>query len=213
MSAPAASPLPTPSAEHTPPVPHEVQVQQREAFEYWGYLFQPDKTGTDTLKRFLRGLKDEIARAYDPSADDSDLTPNQLARFYRELDGNYDQLFLGTPSESIAFIYKSLGCLHSLQPQAYNQSTAFTDPTVPALKTEGWIMWQTIQLLLGPDEHAGFLAEAVAKWDVKDPATGKSFPKILPRECFPQEPDKHMVQWYEGVSERLRKEAEDSTLR
>ena len=74
---------------------------------------------------------------YEPS-DNPDLTPNQLAHFYRELHGNYDQLFLGTPSESIAFIYKSLGCLHSLQPLPH--STAFTDPTVPALKTEGWIM-------------------------------------------------------------------------
>ena len=70
-------------------------------------------------------------------------------------------------------------------------------------------MWQTIQLLLGPDEHAGFLCEAVQKWDVKDPTTGEVFPKILPRECFPMEPDKHMVAWYEGVSERLRREAED----
>ena len=70
-------------------------------------------------------------------------------------------------------------------------------------------MWQTIQLLLGPDEHAGFLIEAVHKWDVKHPVTGETFPKVLPRRCFPLEPDKHMVAWYEGVSERLRKEAED----
>ncbi len=139
--------------------------------------------------------------------DSQDLTPTQLASFYRELHGNYDQLFLGTPSESIAFIYKSLGCLHSLQPLSH--STAFTDPTVPALKTEGWIMWQTIQLLLGPEEHSSFLTEAVQKWDIKDPQTGEVFPKILPRQCFPLEPDKHMVAWYEGVSERLRREAED----
>ena len=69
-------------------------------------------------------------------------------------------------------------------------------------------MWQTIQLLLGPEEHAGFLTEAVQTWDVKDPMTGDTFPKVLPRQCFPMEPDKHMVAWYEGVSERLRREAE-----
>lgn len=69
-------------------------------------------------------------------------------------------------------------------------------------------MWQTIQILLGPEEHAQFLREAVEKWDVKDVETGDIFPKILPRECFPKEPDRHMVAWYEGVSERLRKEAE-----
>ena len=111
-------------------------------------------------------------------SDNPDLTPTQLAHFYRDLHGNYDQLFLGTPHESVAFIYKSLGCLHSLQPQAFTHSTAFTDPTVPALKTEGWIMWQTIQLLLGPAEHSEFMREAVQKWDIRDPATGTVFPKI-----------------------------------
>lgn len=98
--------------------------------------------------------------------------PHQLAHFYRDLQGNYDQLFLGTPHESIAFIYKSLGCLHSLQPAHHTRAIAFTDPTVPALKTEGWIMWQTIQLLLGPEEHAGFIREAVQQWDIRDPDTG-----------------------------------------
>nr|POE62950.1 hypothetical protein CFP56_03853 [Quercus suber] len=187
---------------------HARQAEQREASEFWGYLFKQDKTGTDKLKSLLRGLKDVVNTEYDPS-DSPDLTPAQLAHFYRDLHGNYDQLFLGTPHDSIAFIYKSLGCMHSLQPQAYTHSKAFTDPTVPALKTEGWIMWQTIQLLLGPDEHASFLREAVQRWDVKDPDTGNLFPKILPRDCFPSDPDKHMVAWYEGVSERLRREAEE----
>lgn len=123
------------------------------------------------------------------------------------MDGNYDQLFLDTPGASIAFIYKSLGCLHSLQPLP--NSATFTDPTIPALKTEGWIMWQTIQVLLGPDEHSKFLTEAVRRWDVKDPDSGEVLPKILPRSCFPAMPDKHMVAWYEGVSERLRTEAEE----
>lgn len=192
------------------PEKHDEAVQTREAYEYWGYLFKPDKTGTDKLKSLLRGLKNVMNEQYEPS-DNPDLTPTQIASFYRDLHGNYDKLFLGTPGASIAFIYKSLGCLHSLQPLPH--STAFTDPTVPALKTEGWIMWQTIQVLLGPDEHSTFLMESVQKFDVKDPVTGKVFPKTLPRECFPVEPDKHMVAWYEGVSERLKKEAEEEARR
>ncbi|KAK3075954.1 hypothetical protein LTR53_000258 [Teratosphaeriaceae sp. CCFEE 6253] len=196
---------------------HEQQIETREAYEYWGYLFQPDKTGTSRLKSLLRGLKDAMNTQHNTDHNHGsatidlqpDLTPDQLAHFYRDLHGNYDQLFLGTPHESLAFIYKSLGCLHSLQPQSFSHSTAFTDPTVPALKTEGWIMWQTIQLLLGPDEHSQFIMEAVQKWDIKDPVTGEQFPKLLPRACFPEEPDAHMVAWYEGVSERLRKEADD----
>ncbi|KAI7176055.1 hypothetical protein KC324_g9939 [Hortaea werneckii] len=204
----AAAPNMQPSPEAEKVEQHELAVEEREAFEYWDYLFKPDKTGTDRLKSLLRGLKDVINEQYEPS-DNPDLTPTQLAQFYRDLHGNYDQLFLSTPSESIAFIYKSLGCLHSLQPQSFAHSTAFADPTVPALKTEGWIMWQTIQLLLGPAEHSEFLREAVRRWDVKDPTTGNVFPKILPRQCFPLEPDRHMVAWYEGVSERLRREAEE----
>ena len=34
----------------------QVNVEQEEAKEYWGYLFKPDKTGSDKLKNLLRGL-------------------------------------------------------------------------------------------------------------------------------------------------------------
>ncbi|KAK0939433.1 hypothetical protein LTR29_009049 [Friedmanniomyces endolithicus] len=215
---PSATSTPQEERPPTHPYSHEQEVEEREAIEYWGrYLFLPDKTGTDKLKSLLRGLKDVMNRQYNTDHNHGaatidiqpDLSPDQLAHFYRDLHGNYDQLFLGTPHDSLAFIYKSLGCLHSLQPQSWSHSTAFTDPTVPSLKTEGWIMWQTIQLLLGPDEHSQFIMEAVQKWDVRDPVTGERFPKVLPRMCFPEEPDSHMVAWYEGVSERLRKEADD----
>lgn len=39
---------------------HERGVEEREAFEAWGYLFKPDKTGTDKLKALLRGVKNVI---------------------------------------------------------------------------------------------------------------------------------------------------------
>lgn len=39
---------------------HEHDVEAREAYQYWGYLFKSDKTGTDKLKSLLRGLKDVI---------------------------------------------------------------------------------------------------------------------------------------------------------
>ena len=41
---------------------HERDVEDREAFEAWGYMFKPDKTGTDKLKALLRGLKNVIVR-------------------------------------------------------------------------------------------------------------------------------------------------------
>lgn len=54
----AAKPMADAKAEQTDE--HERDVEGREAFEAWGYLFKPDKTGTDKLKALLRGLKDMI---------------------------------------------------------------------------------------------------------------------------------------------------------
>lgn len=70
-------------------------------------------------------------------------------------------------------------------------------------------MWSTIQLLLAPDEHADFLRHAVSKWDIKIPGTNDTFPKTLPRSCFPPTPDPTMQAWYDTMTERLRKEAEE----
>ena len=199
------------------------EAEQKEAYQYWGYLFKQDRTGTDMLKNLLRGLHKTIVshsinntcfQLTPPqitsieASESSDITPSQIAHFYRAVNGNYDPLFLSTPPSTIAFIYKNLGCLHSLQPLT-NLADRYADPVVPALKVEGWIMWQTVQLLLGPDEHSEFLRQAVQKWDVKNPDTGESFPKILPRSCFPPHPDTSMVEWYEGMSSRLRREAEE----
>lgn len=41
----------------------EAGIEEREAYEYWGYLFKPDKTGTDRLKALLRGLKHVVVRS------------------------------------------------------------------------------------------------------------------------------------------------------
>lgn len=143
---------------------------------------------------------------FGPTEDCADITPAQLAGFYKAVGGDYDVLFVNTPAPSVAFIYKSLGCLHSLQPTP--ESDGYTIPTLPALKRKGFVTWQTIQLLLGPEEHVPFLQGAVEQFDITDPGTGKTFPKLLPKESFPKEPDEDMVRWYESVSNRLRQECE-----
>jgi hypothetical protein len=43
---------------------HERGVEEREAFEAWGYMFNTDKTGTDKLKVLLRGLKAVIVSVH-----------------------------------------------------------------------------------------------------------------------------------------------------
>lgn len=110
------------------------------------------------------------------------------------------------PSQSIAFIYKSIGCLHSLQP--IPADNGYSSPSIPALKARGFVTWQTIQLLLGPEEHVPFIQNALRTFNVVDPQNGKPFPKLLPKEAFPSQPDEHMVAWHGGISERLRIEAQ-----
>ncbi|OMP86538.1 hypothetical protein BK809_0003708 [Diplodia seriata] len=178
----------------------------KEAQQFWGYLFRPDKRGTDLLNRLLAGIAIYVAGHFGPTEDCADITPTQLAGFYKAVGGDYDVLFVETPAPSVAFIYKSLGCLHSLQPG--READGYTIPTIPALKRKGFITWQTIQLLLGPDEHVPFLQGAVEKFDIVDPSTGQVFPKLLPKESFPERPDEDMLRWYESVSTRLREECE-----
>ncbi|KAJ9636268.1 hypothetical protein H2199_007943 [Coniosporium tulheliwenetii] len=168
-----------------------VDAQAKEAFQYWGYLFKPDKCGTELLNRLLAGIADFISRNLDQPSDEIDITPSQLAAFYRAVGGDYDILFIETPPQSMAFIYKSLGCLHSLQPAPTDDG--YGTPNIPALKKKGFVTWQTIQLLLGPEEHVPFLQNAVATLGIIDPSTGQAFPKLLPTESFPES---RMRTWY-----------------
>ncbi|EOA86536.1 uncharacterized protein SETTUDRAFT_30869 [Exserohilum turcica Et28A] len=178
----------------------------REAYDYWGYLLKEDKCGTPKLDRLLKGIADVISHKFEPN-DSPDLTPSQIAAWYRSVGGDYDVLFMETPPSSIAFIYRSLGAFHSLQPAA--DDDGYSSPTIPALKKQGFVTWQTIQLLLGPEEHVPFLQRAVELDDIPDPETGTFFPKILPKECFPDRPDDAMEAWYQNVAARLKKEAEE----
>ncbi|KAF2186387.1 hypothetical protein K469DRAFT_631253 [Zopfia rhizophila CBS 207.26] len=198
----------TTTAQQTNAANVNATAAHKEALEYWGYLIKPDKCGTPTLDRLLMGIAEVINKQFEPS-DSPDITPSQLAAFYKAVGGNYDVLFVETPPSSIGFIYKSLGCFHSLQPAP--EDDGYSSPTIPALKKKGFVTWQTVQILLGPEEHVPFLQNAVKVFDVKDPETGNMFPKLLPNECFPDKPDDAMEAWYEGVAERLRREAEEDT--
>ena len=132
------------------------------------------------------------------------LSPTKLATFYRLVGGNYDILFLNTPHPSLAFIYRSLGCFYSLQPS----NDPFESPSTPALTPQGFVRWQTVQILLGPEEHVPFLQEAVKRFEIKSPSDGRLFPRSLPCAALPRRADPEMTQWHEAVSDRLRIAAE-----
>ncbi|MCJ1442050.1 MAG: hypothetical protein MMC23_002542 [Stictis urceolatum] len=171
--------------------------------EYWGYLIKPDKSPAPLFEELLLGIAHYIKKHIAPWEVHA-LTPAKMAAFYRLVGGNYDSLFLESPDPSIAFIYKSLGCFHSLEPD----KDPFASPSVPALTSKGFVRWQTVQLLLEPEEHVPFLQEAVKRLELRNPADGETFPRHLPAEALPKRPDPGMCQWEEGVREKLRAEAE-----
>ncbi|KAI4188671.1 MAG: hypothetical protein L6R41_001992 [Letrouitia leprolyta] len=104
------------------------------------------------------------------------------------------------------------GTLIVLLPSSWRPSTVswaatqdkspYTAPTVPALTREGFVRWQTVQILLEPDEHVAFLQNAVKRLEIINPADGTLYPH-LPRDALPSRPDPEMVQWHEGVAARL----------
>ncbi|KAI4165946.1 MAG: hypothetical protein LQ342_000377 [Letrouitia transgressa] len=160
--------------------------------EYWGYLIKPDKSPSPVFEQLLLGIANYI-----------------LAAFYRLVGGDYDLLFLETPRASLSFIYQSLGCYHTLQPE----KDPYSPPSTPALTPHGFVRWQTVQLLLEPDEHVPFLQEAVKRFDIVNPVDGIGFPSLLPRDALPSSPDPDMVTWHERVADKLMLEAQGSQTR
>ncbi|KAF7592135.1 hypothetical protein BBP40_000683, partial [Aspergillus hancockii] len=156
-----------------------------EGADCWGVLINPDKSPTPLLELLCLGIA-QVMTTFDEFAT-TDLTPDRLAAFYRKVGGNYDVLFLDTRPSALSFIYQRLGCFHSIQPT----NDPYKPPSIPALQPNGFVRWQTIQLLLDPDEHSRWLQNAVELWDIETP-NGGTFPKLIPRDAFPAEPDPEM---------------------
>ena len=188
--------------------------------EHWDYLISSDKSPTPKFEQLLlsiatyivrlpcflrRALLTKITQNKQVAPWDVDhLTPAKLASFYRLVGGNYDSLFLESPHKSLGFIYQSLGCFHSLQPG----KDPFAAPSVPSLTPQGFVRWQTVQLLLGPEEHVPYLQAAVKRFDLLNAKDKVPFPKSLPADALPRRPDPDMIKWHESVGEKLRRECE-----
>ena len=123
-----------------------------------------------------------------------------------EADAVAIALFVDVPHPSISWIYASIGCQHNLLPTKDD----YTPPSIPALTTKGFVRWQSIELLLGPEEHVPFIQHAVRNFAIKNPDTGESFPVDLPTESFPQHPDPEIEKWHTRCAERLRLRAAGS---
>lgn len=112
-------------------------------------------------------------------------------------------LFVNAPNESISFIWQVFGCQHTLQPTEND----YEAPTVPSLTPRGFVRWQSIQILLEPEEHVPYILFAVKNWDLKNPDTGEPFPKDISTTAFPAAPDPDITAWHAACGEKLRKEA------
>ncbi len=130
-----------------------------------------------------------------------ELTPSRLAKFYRTVGGNYDSLFLKSSDHALSFMYKTLGCFHSLQPM----QSPFETPRIPCLNPTGFARWQTIQLLLCPEDNVGFIQKAVQLWNVPAP-NGGIYPKHIPKDVFPDGPDEAMEKWHKMVTGKLNQQ-------
>ncbi|KAI0150056.1 hypothetical protein F4776DRAFT_190340 [Hypoxylon sp. NC0597] len=172
------------------------------AKEYYGYLFNKDKSATHVLDALLRAIGQYISTNIGDT-NVRELTPKKLAAFYRAVGGDYDQLFISCPYQSISYIWQALGVEHTLQPT----ENPFEPPSIPALTIRGFVRWETIQILLEPQEHVPFMQFAVRHWGLINPDTRKPFPVDLPSEAFPTECDPEIDAWHKECAKKLREEA------
>ncbi|PBP16494.1 hypothetical protein BUE80_DR012784 [Diplocarpon rosae] len=185
-----------------PPQPHPAADAQKDAKAYYGYLFEADKKPTKLLDALLRGIAAYIS-AEIGNKDEKGLTPDKLASFYKAVGGNYDSLFVDVPHPSISWIYASIGCQHCLLPTLND----FTPPSIPALTPRGFVRWQSIEILLGPEEHVPFIQNAIRLFPIINPSTGLPFPLPLPQEAFPLVPDAEVSKWHDQCARELRQRA------
>ncbi|KAI1209276.1 uncharacterized protein F4807DRAFT_427818 [Annulohypoxylon truncatum] len=169
--------------------------------DFYGYLFHKDKSQTYVLDALLRAIGLYIsANIGDENV--TELTPSKLAAFYRAVGGDYDQLFVHCPHKSISYIWQALGVEHTLQPT----ENPYDPPSIPALTLRGFVRWETIQILLEPQEHAPFIQFAVRNWALVNPDNGKPFPPDLPRDAFPTQCDPEIDAWHKDCAKKLREE-------
>ncbi|OAA62211.1 hypothetical protein ISF_05220 [Cordyceps fumosorosea ARSEF 2679] len=166
------------------------------------YMFEDDKRPTKQLDALLRAIAMHIVLNLG-DRNEMQITPKKLAAFYKTVGGDYDSIFLEMPDSSISYIWQVTGCQHTLQPT----DNDYAPPSIPALTPRGFCRWESVEILLGPEEHVPFLQFAVKNWNLRHPETGESFPPDLPSDVFPSEADEKVDLWHKACGERLTREA------
>ncbi|KAL6813424.1 hypothetical protein GGI42DRAFT_349546 [Trichoderma sp. SZMC 28013] len=168
----------------------------------YAYMFETDKSPTMQFDALLRSIARFIVVELGDKSD-SHLTPKKLAAFYKAVGGDYDSLFMETPHSTISYMWSVTGCQHSLQPTEND----FAPPSIPALTPRGFSRWESVEILLGPEEHVPFIQYAVKHWALRHPETGQAFPPDLPASVFPAQSDQAVDRWHKQCADTLRDEA------
>lgn len=178
--------------------------------DYWGDMITPTHPprASPTFQKLLHAIYDYATQNL-PPRETTELTPQKLSSLYREVGGDLDALFLQTPYPRLSRIFSALGCEHTLQP---DPTDSFKPPHIPALTKNGWMVWETVQLLMDPGEHVPYMREAVRRWELTTEA-GERLPREVPQECWPQRADKETVEWHEGAYAKVLEEEEADNLR
>ncbi|KAK8122480.1 hypothetical protein PG984_011150 [Apiospora sp. TS-2023a] len=199
----AAPPL---KSDRIPPPQATAQTPPIDGKSFYGYLIKKDRTPTELLDALLRAIAKHItAEIGDKKKQILDRT--KLAAFYKIVGGDYDSLFVDAPDKSISYIWTALGVQHMLYPG----DNDFAAPSIPALTPKGFARWESLQILLEPEEHVPYIQYAVRNWGLKHPDTGVPFPTDLPKEALPSKCDPYIDAWHRGCAEKLRHEAATPT--
>lgn len=65
----------------------------------------------------------------------------------------------------------------------------------PDLTPQGFVTWQTTQLMIEPRKHVPFLQAVLERFDIRNPVDGAPFPKKLPKATLPSEPVPGISEW------------------
>ncbi|AEO70113.1 uncharacterized protein THITE_2151762 [Thermothielavioides terrestris NRRL 8126] len=179
--------------------------ETKDGTAYYGYLFtkaKPIPLATPVLDALLRAIALHIQNEIGDK-NEKHLTPAKLAAFYKTAGHDWDSFFVEMPHLAISTVYSGLGCQHWLLPS----DDDFAPPSIPALTLKGFVQWQTIQTLLGPQTQVPVLQFAAAHWALKHPDTGEPLPVDLPKEAFPSEADPDTDHWHQECARRARLKA------
>ncbi|KAL3958471.1 hypothetical protein ACCO45_006633 [Purpureocillium lilacinum] len=159
----------------------------------YSYMFETNNAPTKQLDALLRAIARHIILEIG-DRQDAQLTPTKLAAFYKAVGGDYDSLFIDMTHPSIAYVWQR----------------RLRTPSIPALTFRGFSRWESLEILLGPEEHVPFLQYAVKNWALKHPDTGEDFPPELPATVFPTQPNVEVDRWHKSCADRLKSEAASS---